>query len=53
MIVHHLGAINMSKELLKQTDRPALVGLGNDIIESQSAEVEQMKGWLDLWFNEN
>jgi len=53
MVVHHLGAIEMSKELLKQTDRPELVKLANNIIGSQSAEVEQMKGWLNSWFNEN
>lgn len=50
MIVHHLGAIEMSKELLKQTSRPELVGLANDIIKSQSKEVEQMKTWLNSWF---
>lgn len=53
MVVHHLGAIEMSKELLKQTDRPELVQLANNIIESQSTEVEQMKSWLQTWFNGN
>ncbi|MEX0934338.1 MAG: DUF305 domain-containing protein [Candidatus Saccharimonadales bacterium] len=53
MVVHHLGAINMAEELLKQTDRPELVSIANDIIESQSMEVEQMKEWLNVWFNEN
>lgn len=53
MIVHHLGAIEMAKELLKQTDRPELVEFANGIIEVQSAEVETMKGWLEAWFNNN
>lgn len=53
MVVHHLGAIAMSERLLEQTDRPELIELANDIIESQSAEVELMKGWLDTWFTEN
>lgn len=53
MITHHLGAIAMSEELLKQTDRPELIELANNIIASQSTEVEQMKGWLETWFNEN
>ncbi len=53
MIVHHLGAIRMSENLLEQTDRPELIELANNIIASQSAEVEQMKGWLQTWFNEN
>jgi len=53
MIVHHIGAIKMSENLLEQTDRPELIELANNIIESQSAEVDQMKGWLQTWFNEN
>ena len=53
MIVHHIGAINMAEELLEQTDRPELVELANDIITSQSNEVEQMRSWLSEWFNEN
>jgi len=51
--VHHIGAIKMSENLLEQTDRPELIELANNIIESQSAEVDQMKGWLQTWFNEN
>ena len=50
MTVHHLGAVEMSKDLLEQTNRPELIKLANSIIEGQSAEVEQMKGWLQTWF---
>lgn len=50
MIVHHLGAINMAEELLEQTNRPELVELANNIIESQSEEVDMMKEWLNDWF---
>jgi uncharacterized protein (DUF305 family) len=53
MVVHHLGAIEMSKDLLKKTSRPELVALANNIIKSQSAEVGQMKEWLNRWFDEN
>jgi uncharacterized protein (DUF305 family) len=53
MIAHHLGAIAMSEKLLEETNRPELVELANSIIESQSAEVGQMKGWLKMWFTEN
>ena len=53
MVVHHIGAIKMSENLLEQTDRPELIELANNIIESQSAEVDQMKDWLQTWFNEN
>ena len=53
MIVHHLGAIEMAEELLKQTDRPELVTLGNNIIKAQTEEVAMMKGWLNSWFGES
>lgn len=53
MIVHHLGAIEMSETLLEETDRPELIELANNIIASQSTEVEQMKTWLRTWFNGN
>lgn len=51
MIVHHLGAVAMSEALLEQTERPELIELANTIIETQTAEVEQMRGWLNAWFN--
>ena len=53
MIVHHIGAIEMAEGLLEHTDRPELVGMAEDIIETQSSEVETMKGWLAAWFSEN
>jgi uncharacterized protein (DUF305 family) len=53
MITHHLGAVAMSEKLLEQTSRPELIELAGNIIESQSAEVEMMKGWLNIWFNKN
>lgn len=52
MIVHHLGAISMSEQLLEETERPELVQFANAIIATQSTEVEQMKGWLEAWFTE-
>jgi len=53
MIVHHLGAISMAEELLEQTDRPELIELANNIINSQKGEVEMMKGWMGTWFSKN
>lgn len=53
MIVHHLGAVAMSERLLEETDRPELDAFARAIIENQSAEIEQMKTWLQVWFNEN
>ena len=51
MIVHHVGAVQMAKELKKQTKRPELQTFANDIIEVQSQEIKMMETWLELWFN--
>jgi len=51
MIVHHIGAVEMSERLLKETERPELEAFANDIIQTQTKEVEQMREWLDEWFN--
>lgn len=53
MIVHHLGAVAMSEKLLEQTNRAELVELGEDIITNQQAEINQMKTWLEAWYNTN
>lgn len=52
MVVHHLGAIEMAKELLTHTERPELVAMANAIIEVQTEEIEMMKAWRNEWFNE-
>ncbi len=52
MIVHHEGAIAMARMLLQKTQRPELVKLGNDIITAQTREIEMMKEWRQVWFNE-
>ncbi len=53
MIVHHLGAVEMAEGLLEETDRPELVELAENIIETQSVEIDLMKSWLQDWFNSN
>lgn len=53
MIVHHQGAVDMSKELLKGTDRPELIQFANDIISAQSREIEMQKQWLKEWFGDS
>ena len=50
MIVHHQGAVDMSRELLKGTTRPELVQFANDIITLQSKEIEMQKQWLSEWY---
>ena len=53
MIVHHMGAVAMSEKLLEQTNRAELIELGEGIITNQQAEINQMKTWLEEWYNTN
>lgn len=49
MIPHHEGAIEMAKALKTDDNYAELRNLADSIITSQSAEIEQMKGWLGAW----
>jgi uncharacterized protein (DUF305 family) len=49
MIAHHEEAIDAAGELAR-SERPEMRGFGARIVESQSAQVEQMRGWLDEWY---
>jgi uncharacterized protein (DUF305 family) len=47
MISHHQAAIPMAKAILKRTDEPEVSQLATAIIESQRAEIENMKAMVD------
>ena len=47
MISHHEAAIPMAKAILKHTDEPEVSQLATAIIESQRAEIENMKAMVD------
>jgi uncharacterized protein (DUF305 family) len=49
MIPHHEGAIVMAKDLLAKSTRPEMKKLAQDILTSQQAEIDQMKGWQTAW----
>lgn len=49
MIPHHEGAIVMAKDLLAKSKRPEMKKLAQDILSSQQAEIDQMKGWRKSW----
>ena len=53
MIVHHEGAVEMTRALLDQTNRPELTQFGQDIISVQSKEIEMMEAWLQEWYGTN
>lgn len=47
MIPHHQRAIDMSEEALEESERPEVRELARTIIDGQSAEIEQMQGYLE------
>jgi uncharacterized protein (DUF305 family) len=49
MVAHHEEAIDAAGELAR-SERPAMRAFGSRIIESQSAQVQQMQAWLDAWY---
>lgn len=51
MIVHHQGAIAMAERVLETTERPELKTMADAIISAQSVEIDQMKTWLEDWYN--
>lgn len=51
MVPHHQGAIDMAKLVPERAAHQELKDLSKTIIESQSAEIEQMNGWLSSWYS--
>ena len=49
MIAHHEDAIVAAGEL-SRSERPQMRALGESIVASQTAQVEQMTAWLDEWY---
>ncbi len=47
MIVHHEGAIDMAEEVLDDGEHPGVRELAENIIASQTAEIELMRSILD------
>lgn len=53
MIPHHEDAIIMSELALKKASRQEVKDLAQDIIDSQSKEIEKMKKWYKEWFGKD
>ena len=47
MIPHHQMAVDVSEQALARAEHPELQELAQTIIDEQSAEIEQMQGYLD------
>src|SRR4051812_40919559 len=45
MVPHHLAAVDMAKIAQEQAEHAEIKQLANDIVTSQSKEVDQLKAW--------
>lgn len=52
MIVHHEGAVVMANQALAEATRPEILALAEAIIQTQEAELDQMRAWRSEWFGE-
>lgn len=50
MISHHQGAIDMAVMAQCMAEHQEIKTLADAIITAQQAEIEQMQGWLQVWF---
>lgn len=50
MIPHHQMAIMMAQMLKAGTTRPEMKQLAENIITSQSKEIQAMQGWYAIWY---
>lgn len=51
MVAHHREAVAAARELAR-SDRPQMQAFGESIVETQSAQIEQMTAWLADWYPE-
>ncbi len=52
MIPHHQTAVMMAQMLQSSTDRPEMKQLATDIIDAQTKEINQMRGWYRQWYGQ-
>lgn len=50
MSLHHQGAIAMAKAALQKSQRPEIKQLADNIIKTQSQEIDQLKQWRQAWY---
>lgn len=51
MRMHHMGAVEMAQLVPSRATHTELKTLAQNIISSQSAEIQQFDGWLKTWYN--
>ena len=50
MMLHHQGAVSMAKEAQQKSQRPEIKQLADNIIQSQSKEINQLQQWRSAWY---
>ena len=50
MIPHHESAIEMAQVALAESTNPTIQDLAGRIVDDQTREIEQMRGWLEEWY---
>ncbi|GAB2453673.1 hypothetical protein GCM10027062_37830 [Nocardioides hungaricus] len=51
MVAHHQEAVDAAGELAR-SDRPEMRAFGEAIVQTQSAQIQQMQAWLRDWYPE-
>ncbi len=52
MIPHHQGAVSMARMALQKAEHPEVRKMAQNIIETQQAEINQMRTWRKAWYGE-
>lgn len=50
MVPHHQMAVMMSSMVLNSAEHPEIRNLAKSIVNSQSAEIQQMQQWYQTWY---
>ena len=50
MVPHHQGAVEMAKIAQQRGEHAEVKKMAQDVISSQSSEIEKMKSWRKQWF---
>ena len=53
MIPHHQEAVDSARVLRERTERSQMRGFAEEIITTQTREIEQMEAWLAQWYPEH
>jgi uncharacterized protein (DUF305 family) len=53
MVEHHQSAIDAAQVVLRESDVDEVRSLATNIVASQQAEIDQLRGWLAEWYGES